>query len=203
MKIDEPKLEVPSKKEELLKMKEVIAKFKETKIPTKTFKTKDSEGKVKHNVGRVNVFGGKDKTEEVKMTAMVLGKVRHYFKSDLVNSTATREHKELHKLLNELMKLHNPKFKYTSIQINKNVNCKWHFDKNNKGNSYCISFGDFDGGGIDMKLNGKIVNFNNKNKWVYYDGGNIEHRTAKLKGDRIAVIYYTRRPIGEKKIEKK
>ena len=98
--------------------------LQEAKIPKKTIQIKNKDGSVKSNIGRTNVFGGKDCNNEVHLTAMVLGLVKHYFKGQLVESTATRKFPELHKILKDLIKAHNPKFKFTSIQINKNVNNK-------------------------------------------------------------------------------
>ena len=140
---------------------------------------------------RKNIFKTKEKAVPIK--AFVLGLVRDYAKSKLVPSTHMKwkKYQKIFELLKSLMKKHNPKFTFTSIQINNKVPTNWHKDKKNKGLSYCIGVGDFTGGGVDIKVNKKIINYDNHNKWLLYDGANFEHRTAKFKGNRYAIIFYT------------
>tara|TARA_R110000823_G_scaffold201320_1_gene332198 strand:- start:161 stop:790 length:630 start_codon:yes stop_codon:yes gene_type:complete len=140
---------------------------------------------------RKNVLQKKDQ----KIEAMVLGRVRAYDKKDLVNSSASNSGKyiQLEKALRRLMKIHNPNFRYTSIQLNKSVETAWHFDKGNVGMSYLIAFGKFTGGGVVVKVrNNKEMLINNDHKWLYFDGHNSEHKSAPSKGVRYAVIFFTK-----------
>jgi len=141
------------------------------------------------NISRSNIYKNPPKKG---IKAFVLGKVTAYHTAEKVLSRASRlkRNKPLWILLKKLIRLHNPKFKYSSIQINKSVKTGWHKDRKNYGDSYCLGIGNFTGGGIDVKINNKISNIDNKNKWLVYDGSDIEHRTAKFKGERIAIIYY-------------
>ena len=179
-----PILEEP-KPNELPLMKEVERLFEEIqKFPVKD-PSKDNS--------RKNVLQKKNQ----KIEAMVLGKVRSYSEKDLVIGRATKSGKfdELEAVLKKLVKLHNPNFRYTSIQINKSVETAWHFDKGNVGLSYCIAFGKYVGGGVVVKVrdNKEMLAKNNK-KWLFYDGHSLEHKSAPVKsGIRYAVIFFTKR----------
>lgn len=139
---------------------------------------------------RKNILGGQDKEIE----AIVLGLTRDYAKPNLVPSKYTRmdKYKRLHTLLKKLIKEKDPNYKYTTIQVNKNVETAFHKDKNNIGKSYCLSLGDFTGGALELKKGNGIIPLNTKNRMVLYDG-TIEHRTGKYKGTRYAIIWFKRR----------
>ena len=140
---------------------------------------------------RTNIF--EKKTDVVE--AFVLGKVKDYSRADLVNSVDNIRFPLLTELLHNLIKEHNPSFSYTSIQINKGVKTSWHKDRGNRGMSYCLGLGHYKGGGVDVKLdNGKILHFDNKNKYLYYDGNYYEHSSSPVQsGLRFAIIFYTSR----------
>ena len=105
---------------------------------------------------------------------------------------ASEKYQELYDMLKKLIKLHNPNFKYTSIQINKSVETDWHFDKGNVGLSYCLALGNFTGGGVVVRINPqKEKHYDNKRKWLYYDGHYLKHKSAPSKGTRYAIIFYT------------
>ena len=132
-----------------------------------------------------------------KLYTMNFGIVRNYFKPKGQNLVLSRESRQVGKkpiwdLLKQLIRLHNPSFKYTSILINNDVKTEYHFDKNNNGNSYCLGVGTFSGGGIDFKIDDKVKNINNHNKWLYYNGKDWEHRTGSYTGNRYAIIYYSK-----------
>lgn len=135
----------------------------------------------------------KDKLTK-KLKHLHLEKNRSYGREELVSAKNNRRFPYLLKLLDTLIQLKN--YKYTTIQINKNVKTSWHIDKNNIGKSYCLALGNFQKGGIDIRLNKntkEFKNIDNKNKMVYYDG-TIEHRTAeKIGGDRYAIIWFNRK----------
>ena len=50
--------------------------------------------------------------------------------------------RELEKALSSLMKAHDPAFDFSTITINKNLQCKKHRDRGNSTDSYIISFGE-------------------------------------------------------------
>jgi hypothetical protein len=143
---------------------------------------------------RMNVVGGKKDAEGKVIQAFTLGLTRAYDKPNLVPSVNNRNPKfqRLHLLLKKLIKEKDPSYKYTTIQINKNVETDFHEDKNNIGKSYCLSLGNFTGGALELKTEKGIVPLNTKNRMVFYNG-NIEHRTGKFKGTRYAIIWFKRK----------
>jgi hypothetical protein len=143
---------------------------------------------------RMNVVGGKDEASGKIIQAFTLGLTRAYDKKHLVPSVNNRNPKfrQLHILLKKLIKEKDPTYKYTTIQINKNVETDWHTDKNNIGKSYCLSLGNFTGGELELKADKGIIPLITKNKMIYYDG-NIEHRTGNYKGTRYAIIWFKKK----------
>ena len=125
--------------------------------------------------------------------AFALGKVFAWGRGRVFDSRYNALHPELYMLLQRMMQLQDPKFKYTSIQINRGVNTAWHRDKRNLGLSYCLALGDYEGGGIEVRnVDGSTKQFDNKNKWMLYDGNRIAHRSVPpTRGRRIAIIFYT------------
>ncbi len=173
----------PTKAESEL-MNEILQDLRDIKsFPTKNPSKDNTRG---------NVVGGKGKDKIIE--AFVLGKVRSFSESNLVNAAANRRFPDLFKKLKKLIKMNDPKFKWNSIQINKNVQCSWHIDKNNIGLSYCLGLGDFQGGGLDIRTTGTKANrYNNQHIMFKYDG-KIEHRSAPKKtGDRYALIWFKHR----------
>ena len=179
-----PLIQNPKPSEKPL-MKEIDRLFSEiTNFPTKDpYKDKT----------RKNVL----QKEGQKIEAMVLGKVRAYDKKNLVSSSVSSsgKYEELESKLKDLMRLHNPNFRYTSIQINKSVQTSWHYDKGNVGLSYLIGFGNFKGGGVVVKIRkDKELFVDNDHRWLYFDGHNLEHKSAPIKsGVRYAVIFFTKK----------
>tara|TARA_R110000765_G_scaffold6409_1_gene19776 strand:- start:8264 stop:8869 length:606 start_codon:yes stop_codon:yes gene_type:complete len=150
--------------------------------------------KRKGDNSRKNVFSdGVDKIE-----AVILGRVKHYYKKHptneggLYDAAANRKYPELHEKLNALMKLHNPDFTYNSIQLNKNVITNKHFDRGNVGMSYCLGLGDYDEGGIDGLVGTEWVHYDNNYRWLKYNGNRQLHRThPHTRGTRFAAIFFT------------
>lgn len=143
----------------------------------------------------------KDKTRKTLVKegqviqSMIFGKVRQYDKKNLVDSAISRseKYKDLEIALRAIAKIHNPNFRYTTIQINKSLKSPWHYDKGNVGMSYLIAFGNFKMGGTAVRLqNGENVIYDNNHKWLYFDGHNAYHKTATSTGTRYAVVYYTK-----------
>lgn len=67
---------------------------------------------------------------------------------------------DLFQYCKQLMDSKNPNFKYTTIQVNKNVQCEPHIDKNNVGPSYIIGLGDYEDG--ELVIEGKYFDIKNK-----------------------------------------
>lgn len=132
--------------------------------------------------------------------AFVLGKVRKLdVHTRCVNSRFNKLFPELFTMLKQLMHLHNPHFRYNAIQLNANVQTEPHYDRNNAGMSYCLGLGTFRGGGLVIyPENGdRPKRYDNKRKWVLYDGKRTKHGSAPVtSGERFAVIFYRCVPQG-------
>ena len=165
-------------------MDEVLESLENIKsFPSKTPST---------DMSRANVIGGKTKKDVIQ--AFVLGMAKPYFQSGLVPAKNNKRFPELHKKLKALMRQRDPNFRYTSIQLNKNLATNYHIDKNNLGLSYCLSLGNFTGGDVIQKFeNGMTNHIRTKNRLVKYDG-KIEHKTEPFKGTRYAIIFFTKSP---------
>ena len=88
--------------------------------------------------------------------------------------------------LKEFISKRKPNFTYTNIQVNKNVFCNPHVDKNNVGPSYVIALGDFTGG--DLVIEGE--EFIIRNKWKKFDGRRA-HWITPFKGTRYSLVFFT------------
>lgn len=93
---------------------------------------------------------------------------------------------ELFKAIKKLMKDYDPSFKYTTIQVNKNIVSPPHVDKNNVGPSYIIALGNFEGG--KLVIEGKEHNI--KNKFLNFDGRK-GHWVTPFKGTRYSLVFFT------------
>ena len=93
---------------------------------------------------------------------------------------------ELFAEVKKLMENHDPDFKYTTIQVNKNIQSKPHVDKNNIGLSYIIALGNFTGG--ELILEGKHHNI--KNNFLKFDG-RLGHWVEPFSGTRYSLVFFT------------
>lgn len=125
------------------------------------------------------------------ISAFTLGKVRAYHTKIMMGSVHNKKHQKLLNLLDEAIKLYDPSFLYTTIQLNKNVLTPLHKDKNNVGLSLALSLGDFTGGGIrQFHLNGSSYkDIDTHNKFQLQDGS-LYHKTLPFEGERYAFIFF-------------
>ena len=180
-----PVTEEPRSGAERALMAEVLAHLEALAWPTKTPHRDGSRGNV--------VAGSKTPT----IHAFTLGKVRQYDRpGELVESTPSRKARfqGLYGALRALVRAHNPHFRYNAIQLNKNVRTQPHFDKNNRGLSYCLGLGHYKGGGLTVyPEEGQPKTYRNRNKWVLYDGAGLKHGSAAVQsGTRYAIVFYGR-----------
>lgn len=134
-------------------------------------------------------------------TGFVLGKVRARGsaltkENPLVirdtKKTFTPKYKPIWEEAKQLMKEKDPKFKFTSIQFNKNNRTKKHKDGFNVGESYIIGLGDYTGGDLIVydENGNNPKRYDIKNKWLKFNGSIFPHETAPFKGDRYTLVYY-------------
>lgn len=123
--------------------------------------------------------------------AFVLGEVNYRGQKSVGYKTRgpsrhNKRFKNLYNILQLLIKYCKPDFEYTTIQVNKNVMCNPHVDKNNVGPSYIIALGDFTGG--DLVIEGKEYSIKNKFKKF---NGTKGHWITPFKGTRYSIVYFT------------
>lgn len=110
----------------------------------------------------------------------------------------TEKHPEIFELLKNLAKKYIPDFKFTSVQLNENLKAKRHIDSINVGESIIVGFGDYTGG--DLWIDGDTYSI--KNRFVMFNGSELEHETMPFKGNRyVAVFFNQSHPKPVKKIK--
>mgnify|MGYP003628074079 CR=1 FL=1 len=78
-------------------------------------------------------------------------------------------------------------FKFTSIQINKNLQCPPHKDKNNNGVSMLVSFGDYTGG--EIVIDGET--FDARENPLIFNGSELEHYNKPiLSGIKYSLVFF-------------
>lgn len=102
------------------------------------------------------------------------------------------KYKEIRSIAFDVMKKRDPKFKFSSIQVNKNNRTAKHKDSNNVGVSYILGLGDYTGGELivydENGKNPKKIDI--KNKFYKFDGSKRPHETAPFKGTRYSLVFY-------------
>ena len=110
-------------------------------------------------------------------------------------SMKTREprYKKLFKETKKLMRLKDPKFKFTSIQYNKNHRAARHRDAKNTGISYIVGLGDYTGGELLIfdENEKNPVKHDIKGKFNTFNGSIYPHETAPFKGERYTLVFYS------------
>ena len=102
------------------------------------------------NTSRKNIMRTEHKENKVRYEGFVLGKINliphmwkkgkdgKIIKQQESNRTKDPRFKRLFKECKKLMKMHDPKFEFTTIQYNKNMRAARHVDGRNVGTSYII-----------------------------------------------------------------
>lgn len=123
----------------------------------------------------------------------VLGKVNaRQYGQVTSNKTKSPKYAELHAASKALMRSKDPKFKFTSIQYNKNQRTAKHKDANNVGVSYIVGLGNYSGGELIVydEQGRNPVKVNIKNRFYKFNGSRLMHETAPFKGTRFTLVFY-------------
>lgn len=144
------------------------------------------------NKGRTNILN-KGQTYSL---SMVLGKVRKLYSSCngrvcKVPSRWNSKYAALLKASKQLLKAHDPKYRFEAVTINKNQKASSHTDVNNVGESYIIGLGDYTGGELVFtdKDSPYYGTHNIKGKWLRFVG-DTPHHVKPFKGERYTLVYY-------------
>lgn len=125
-----------------------------------------------------------------KYVGFCLGKVRQ-LAVGIVRSRFDARFPELLALARRLMRSHDPRFKYTSVQVNKNMACRPHRDAGNEGPSYIIGLGDYTGGRLVVWDDaGKQQRIDIRNRFFRFDGRKL-HAVEPFKGERYSLVFFT------------
>ena len=117
-------------------------------------------------------------------------------KQELSVRTKDPKFKELYKNSIKLLKLHtdkkDPKFKFTTIQYNKNQRAAKHKDGRNVGESYIIGLGNYTGGELMVwdENDKNPVKHDIRNKFFKFNGSEHFHETQPFKGERYTLVYF-------------
>jgi hypothetical protein len=103
-------------------------------------------------------------------------------------SSITLKYPEIYTQLKVLINNIDPDFSYTSIQVNHNVICNPHRDKNNVGKSIIVSVGDYSGCHFVIE----DIIYDAYHQPISFDGSKLTHwNTKDLIGDKYSIVYYT------------
>jgi len=147
---------------------------------------------------RKNILNEGDKSYE----AFVLGKVISWAHTKtaeepstcLRDSLSTRDPRfnKIHNLANDLGDDFGAEF--STIQFNKNYQCKKHIDGRNTGISHIIGLGDYEGGKLLIYYDGPDqapTAVDIRNRFYSFDGSEYFHEVSPFKGERITLVFFS------------
>jgi hypothetical protein len=95
---------------------------------------------------------------------------------------------ELKLLINSIF----PDFIYTSIQVNHNTIMDYHTDNNNMGDTVILSFGEYTGGNLVIKMDGIETEYDMNCRAVRFNASSIPHKVNNdLIGNKYSLVYFT------------
>jgi hypothetical protein len=102
----------------------------------------------------------------------------------------------------EFTNLYYPNFTWYNIQINKNFKILPHYDNKNIGESIIISFGDYEGGLLNVEFEDGVKKINIKHKFFKFDGSKYKHWIDDFKGTRYSIVFFKNKQIMNRIAEK-
>ena len=142
-----------------------------------------------------------EKSEKTGYEGFVLGIVTSWagkgenagYRKMLSLKTREPKYKKLFKETKKLMRLRDPKFKFTSVQYNKNHRTARHRDASNVGVSYIVGLGDYTGGDLIIfdENEKNPVRHDIRNKFYTFNGSKYPHETAPYRGERYTLVFYS------------
>ena len=122
------------------------------------------------------------------------GKDGKIIKQQQSNRTSDPRFKRLFKESKKLMKMHDPEFKFTTIQYNKNMRAARHVDGRNVGISYIVGLGDYTGGELIIYDNDKkptgAIRHDLRGNFLAFNGSKFLHEVAPFKGERYTLVFF-------------
>tara|TARA_R110000824_G_scaffold92841_1_gene224921 strand:+ start:81 stop:578 length:498 start_codon:yes stop_codon:yes gene_type:complete len=145
---------------------------------------------------RKNILNEGDRYYE----AFVLGKVWSWAHADVAETgrcirdsviTSQLKYKEIYELAHQEAEEFG--CEYSTIQFNKNYQCKKHIDGNNVGISHIIGLGDYQGGELLIYYDGPDnppTYVDIRNQFYSFDGSAYYHETAPFTGNRFTLVFF-------------
>lgn len=103
-----------------------------------------------------------------------------------VLSYDSKQYPEIYEELLRIGKLIVP-FEFKTIQVNHNLVCPKHKDKNNKSRSILVSFGEYVGGEIFIEG----VKYSAYHTPIEFDGCKMEHWNDPIEGNKYSLIFFS------------
>ena len=82
-------------------------------------------------------------------------------------------------------------FSFNSITVNQNYRATAHYDKHNKGESYLVAFGSYEGGDLKLLDTDASGSYDIWCKPLVADFSKILHEVDAFTGDRFSLVFYT------------
>jgi hypothetical protein len=125
---------------------------------------------------------------EEKVRSIAFGEITPRFGKKIPKlSKISEKYPEIWKLIWRLGEVIATDIDWTSVQLNHNVTCQPHVDKNNKGLSVIVSFGNYCGSNLVID-NREFDTYKNP---VIFDGSLIHFNTQELEGNKYSLVYFT------------
>lgn len=99
----------------------------------------------------------------------------------------------LYQTCKHLIEKYYPDFQFTTIQFNKNIQCKRHRDGRNVGTSVILSVGNYDGGLLVVEADSGLIEVDTRNRLTEFNGSKHYHYNTEFTGNRYSVIFFNHR----------
>ncbi len=121
-------------------------------------------------------------------------------KSNYYLTVAKSKYPILQDIFDEFKNLYFPDFDFTSVMINKNLQCKEHKDGLNTGESVMLGLGDYRGGLLGIRDDeGKVKLHETQHKLIKFNGSKYSHFTTDFTGERYTLVFFTPSWVRKKK----
>ena len=135
---------------------------------------------VSNKMGRSRTFG--------VHRAMTLGMIKGRVSRKYGLSAASKLHYDLYEALMNFGKTFVP-FEFNAIQINHNLVCAKHKDKNNESLSVIISIGDYEGCNLVIEDHG--IYDTNCHPLIFNGYDNVHYNTPLISGNKYSFVFFT------------
>jgi hypothetical protein len=98
---------------------------------------------------------------------------------------------ELQEVFEEYRDLYFPHFQFKSVMINKNYQVGRHLDAKNVGESFLVTFGDFENGKTRLwNRDNEYEDLDSRDNPISFDGSKFYHECLPFTGTRYALVFF-------------